>query len=116
MGFPKSFLRLRGFPGCEHELAGLRDYETTSSCYGEAGADTCIWVRQSTYAGSNLIWNPAGSLNVGGEFLYGRKMPQNGAQASDPRNPFNSRYSFVKVDRVESASSVKRNIAERLGF
>jgi hypothetical protein len=52
----------------------------------------------ATYTGVNLIWNPAGSLNVGGEFLYGWKMLQNGQKANDPRIQFSAKYSFVKVD------------------
>src|SRR6516162_11016070 len=52
----------------------------------------------ATYTGTNLIWNPIGSLNVGGEFLYGWKMLQNGQKANDPRIQFSAKYSFVKVD------------------
>ena len=52
----------------------------------------------ATYTGANLIWNPVGSLNVGGEFLYGWKMLQNGKSANDPRLQFSAKYSFVKVD------------------
>jgi hypothetical protein len=52
----------------------------------------------ATYNGANLIWNPIGSLDVGGEFLYGWKMLQNGQKANDPRIQFSTKYSFVKVD------------------
>jgi len=52
----------------------------------------------ATYTGTNLIWNPIGSLNVGGEFLYGWKMLQNGQKANDLRIQFSAKYSFVKVD------------------
>src|SRR6516164_10736527 len=52
----------------------------------------------ATYTAANLIWNPVGSLNVGGEFLYGWKMLQNGKSANDPRFQFSAKYSFVKVD------------------
>jgi hypothetical protein len=51
-----------------------------------------------TYTGANLIWNPAGSLNVGAEFLYGWTMQQNGLSANAPRIQFSAKYSFVKVD------------------
>jgi hypothetical protein len=34
-----------------------------------------------TYTGSNSIWNPYGSLNVGAEFLYRWVMEQNGLKA-----------------------------------
>ena len=52
----------------------------------------------ATYTGTNLIWNPIGSMNVGAEFLYGWKMLQNGQTANDPRIQFSAKYSFVKVD------------------
>jgi hypothetical protein len=52
----------------------------------------------ATYTGANLIWNVVGSLNVGGEFLYGWKMQQDGQKANDPRIQFSAKYSFVKVD------------------
>src|SRR5882762_7428854 len=51
-----------------------------------------------TYTGTNLIWNPYGSLNVGAEFLYGWAMEQNGLKANAPRIQFSAKYSFVKVD------------------
>ena len=52
----------------------------------------------ATYTGSNLIWNPAGSLTVGAEFLYGWAMEQSGQKANAPRIQFSAKYSFVKVD------------------
>ena len=52
----------------------------------------------ATYTGSNLIWNPYGSLNVGAELLYGWAMEQNGLKANAPRIQFSAKYSFVKVD------------------
>jgi len=52
----------------------------------------------STYTGTNLIWNPYGSLNVGAEFLYGWAMEQTGLKANAPRIQFSAKYSFVKVD------------------
>jgi DcaP outer membrane protein len=52
----------------------------------------------ATYTGSNLIWNPYGSFNVGAEFLYGWAMEQNGLKANAPRVQFSAKYSFVKVD------------------
>jgi hypothetical protein len=51
----------------------------------------------ATYTGSNLIWNPYGSLNVGAEFLYGWATEQNGLKANAPRIQFSAKYSFVKV-------------------
>jgi hypothetical protein len=52
----------------------------------------------ATYTGSNLIWNPNGSLNLGVEFLYGWKMLQNGEKANAPRIQFSAKYDFVKVE------------------
>jgi hypothetical protein len=52
----------------------------------------------STYTGSNLIWNPIGSFNVGAEFLYGWTMLQSGLKANAPRIQFSAKYSFVKID------------------
>ena len=52
----------------------------------------------ATYTGSNLIWNPFGSLNVGAEFLYGWAMEQSGLKANAPRIQFSAKYSFVKTD------------------
>jgi hypothetical protein len=52
----------------------------------------------STYTGSNLIWNPIGSLNVGAEFLYGWTMLQSGQKANAPRIQFSAKYSFVKLN------------------
>jgi hypothetical protein len=51
-----------------------------------------------TYTGTNLIWNPYGSLNLGAEFLYGWIMRQDGQKANAPRLQFSAKYSFVKVD------------------
>jgi hypothetical protein len=52
----------------------------------------------ATYTGTNLIWNPGGSLNLGAEFLYGWAMEQSGQKANAPRIQFSAKYSFVKVD------------------
>jgi hypothetical protein len=59
---------------------------------------TASTYNHGTYTGANLIWNPAGSLNVGAEFLYGWTMQQNGLSANAPRIQFSAKYSFVKVD------------------
>jgi hypothetical protein len=56
----------------------------------------------ATYTGTNLIWNPGGSLNVGAEFLYGWSMEQSGQKANAPRIQFSAKYSFVKVDPPDS--------------
>jgi hypothetical protein len=51
-----------------------------------------------TYTGTNLIWNPYGSLNLGSEFLYGWIVRQNGLKANAPRIEFSVKYSFVIVE------------------
>ncbi len=53
----------------------------------------------ASYAGTNLIFNPFGSLNIGAEFLYGWTMLQNGEKANAPRIMLSAKYSFVKLDR-----------------
>jgi hypothetical protein len=75
----------------------------SSAIYSYAAVnDTSLSVpttyNHATYAGTNLIWNPSGSLNVGAEFLYGWTMEQNGLKANAPRIQFSAKYSFVKVD------------------
>jgi DcaP outer membrane protein len=48
------------------------------------------------YMAGNLIWNPAGSLNVGAEFLYGWQVLKNGIEGNAPRIQFSAKYDFVK--------------------
>jgi hypothetical protein len=55
----------------------------------------------SNYSAVNLIWNPYGSLNVGGEFLYGGQVLKDGAHAYAPRIQFSVKYSFVKINPDE---------------
>jgi hypothetical protein len=54
---------------------------------------------KSDYSAANIIWNPFGSLNVGGEFLYGWQVLKNGHTGNAPRIQLSAKYSFVKVDR-----------------
>jgi DcaP outer membrane protein len=53
----------------------------------------------ATFTGTNLIWNPHGSLNVGAEFLYGWKVLQNGQTANAPRFQVSAKYGFVKLNQ-----------------
>lgn len=78
----------------------------SSAVYSYAAVDNTSFAapntyNHATYTGTNLIWNPAGSLNIGAEFLYGWVMDQNGLKANDPRFQFSAKYSFVKVDPDE---------------
>jgi hypothetical protein len=75
----------------------------SSAFYSYAGVNNTDLAAASTYnhgnySGTNLIWNPYGSLNVGAEFLYGWVVDQNGLKANVPRIQFSAKYSFVKVD------------------
>ena len=51
---------------------------------------------QSNYSAANVIWNPFGSLNVGGEFLYGWIVKKDNSGANAARFIFSAKYSFVK--------------------
>lgn len=50
----------------------------------------------SQYYSMNLIWNPAGSLNVGTELLYGRQTTVDGFSGNDTRLQFSVQYDFVR--------------------
>jgi hypothetical protein len=47
---------------------------------------------KSDYMATNLIWNPFGSLNVGGEFLYGWVVKKNGTSGNAPRIIISAKY------------------------
>jgi hypothetical protein len=53
---------------------------------------------KSNYMLGNLIWNVWGSLNVGGEFLYGWVVKKNNSSANAPRIMFSAKYdlNFVR--------------------
>ena len=52
---------------------------------------------QGNYTGGNLIWNPFGSLTVGGEFLYGWRDNKDGSTGNAPRFQFSAKYNFVRT-------------------
>jgi hypothetical protein len=52
--------------------------------------------KQSEYYSANLIWNPAGSLNVGIELLYGNNKTFDGNSANDTRIQASVQYDFVR--------------------
>jgi hypothetical protein len=56
---------------------------------------------QGQYTGGNLIWNPFGSLTVGGEFLYGWRVNKDNSKASAPRIQFSAKYNFVRTQPAE---------------
>jgi len=56
---------------------------------------------QGNYAAGNLIWNPFGSLTVGGEFLYGWRVNKDGSSGNAPRIQFSAKYNFVRTQSSE---------------
>jgi hypothetical protein len=50
----------------------------------------------SQYYSLNLIWNPAGSLNLGTEVLYGRYKTLDGNSANDTRIQMSVQYDFIR--------------------
>ena len=56
---------------------------------------------QGNYTAGNLIWNPFGSLTVGGEFLYGWRDNKDGSTGNAPRIQFSAKYNFVRTQPVE---------------
>jgi hypothetical protein len=52
---------------------------------------------QGNYTGGNIIWNPFGSLTVGGEFLYGWRDNKDGSTGNAPRIQFSAKYNFVRT-------------------
>ena len=106
---PKSSKGLKATPAVGVETAyqhyWLKNLRS-SAVYSYAAVDnTALFAsaepatyNHATYMGSNVIWNPFGSLHVGAEFLYGWAMEQSGLKANAPRIQFSAKYSFVKVD------------------
>jgi len=56
---------------------------------------------QGNYTAGNLIWNPFGSLTVGGEFLYGWRVNKDGSSGNAPRIQFSAKYNFVRAQPAE---------------
>jgi hypothetical protein len=56
---------------------------------------------QGQYTGGNLIWNPFGSLTVGGEFLYGWRVNKDTSTGNAPRIQFSAKYNFVRTQPAE---------------
>lgn len=106
---PKSSTSLKATPAVGVETAyqhyWLKNLRS-SAIYSYSAVDNTAFFasaapatyNHATYMGSNVIWNPFGSLNVGAEFLYGWAMEQSGLKANAPRIQFSAKYSFVKVD------------------
>ena len=53
---------------------------------------------QGNYTAGNLLWNPFGSLTVGGEFLYGWRDNKDGSTGNAPRIQFSAKYNFVRTE------------------
>jgi len=56
---------------------------------------------QGNYTAGNLIWNPFGSLTVGGEFLYGWRDNKDGSTGNAPRIQISAKYNFVRTQPAE---------------
>ena len=56
---------------------------------------------QGNYTAGNLIWNPFGSLTVGGEFLYGWRDNKDGSTGNAHRIQFSAKYNFVRTQPAE---------------
>jgi hypothetical protein len=56
---------------------------------------------QGNYMAGNLIWNPFGSLTVGGEFLYGWRVNKDNSSGNAPRFQFSAKYNFVRIQPAE---------------
>ena len=65
------------------------------------GAQPDATYHQGNYTGGNLIWNPFGSLTVGGEFLYGWRDNKDGSTGNAPRFQFSAKYNFVRTQPAE---------------
>jgi hypothetical protein len=71
----------------------------SSAIYGFDQVNNTAYQSGSTYHNSNymagnLIWNVFGSLNVGGEFLYGWVEKKDGSSVNAPRIMFSAKYDF----------------------
>jgi hypothetical protein len=55
----------------------------------------------SSYSAGNLIWNPFGTLSLGGEFLYGTLNREDGSKGNASRFQVSAKYSFVKLDSAK---------------
>lgn len=54
---------------------------------------------KSDYSAANIIWNPAGSLNVGTELLYGWQVLKKGLSGNALRIQCSAKYDYVGIDR-----------------
>jgi len=55
----------------------------------------------SYYVSSNLVWNPAGSLNVGVEYLFGTRQLRDGSGAHASRLQLAAKYDFFRKRPLE---------------
>ena len=61
--------------------------QVNNTAYQPAGT-----FHKSDYMAGNLIWNPFGSLNVGGEFLYAWVINKDNSSRNAPRIMFSAKY------------------------
>jgi len=57
--------------------------------------------RRSYYVAANLLWNPAGSLNVGVEYLFGTHQIKSGSEEHASRIQFAAKYDLFRKRALE---------------
>ena len=74
---------------------GVFGYSAIDNTLGQAGTA----FHRSYYAAANLLWNPAGSLNVGVEYLFGTHQLEAGPRrmSAGCSSPLSSRFSSAGV-------------------
>ena len=73
----------------------------STGAVGYSGIDTTAGqpanaYSHSRYASGNLLWNPAGSLNVGVEYIYGTHVRENDDRAHASRVQFAAKYDLFR--------------------
>jgi hypothetical protein len=56
--------------------------------------------RIGQYASANLIWHPSKEVFFGGEFLWGQRVDESGANGVDHRVQFSAHYNFSSSHRI----------------
>jgi hypothetical protein len=82
-----------------------RRFRTTGvlgySSIDNTAAQAATAFRNSYYVATNLLWNPAGSLNVGVEYLFGTHRLKDGADAHASRVQFAAKYDLFRKRALE---------------
>ena len=59
-------------------------------------SQAATFFHKSHYSAANLIWNPAGHFNIGGEYLYGKLDAKDGSRGDGSRVQLSMQYDFYK--------------------